>query len=417
MSALALNLTGVDFLSHSKLNVFQECGKKFEYEYITKQRVRVEANHFMIGSACHKCIEMYYLDAEGIINHPSEYIDIYWRDFLRGKGLGFLLGDLKVLEADINQVNRRCRADYEGEDAIRRGAKTDKGEKKYPPGPTYWKNPVSDSPWMTGDYKKAVAALDLPTRMAAVDKELVQKGPEWANVSLSKCYAEVRDILKTYKDPECLQSVEYVEFPFSHRVFEGKTVVEITNPIYMPGSNGKTLINGYIDLVGRMTDVYGGGICIGDYKSSQKEVSIAEVTYHEQLNKYAWLWHALTGEWPTHLLINNLRFGTVTIAPFKQEIAESIMARTAEVHCASQNPKNFYKRDPFGWGSPCLDMDFGQLKGYCPHIFKCHPGVAAELNLFVTAPEPVALPDGFDAARTVSKPSTGNTLQELKEGF
>lgn len=408
MSAM-LDLTGIDFMSHSKLNVFQECGKLFEYEYILKERVRSEANHFIIGSACHKCIEMYYLSPE--LGSPLEYADIYWRDWLRSKGLGFLLGNLKAVYADIGQLYVRASAEYQGADAIRRGAKKEKGEKSFPRGPEYWKNPVADSPAMTGDWKNAVAALDLDNRMHEIDIELVNKGPEWARVSLSTCYAEVREILTHYRDPECLAEVKYVEFPISHRVWEGKTVVDVVNPVFAPGST-KTLINGYIDLVGVMTPAYGGGIAMGDYKSSKKEVSVVEVMYHEQLNAYGWLWKQLTGAWPTHLFINNLRFGTVTLAPFNPEIAEAVIARRMQVDAASKDKKNYIKRDPFGWNSPCLTMsrDGKGIDEYCAHFTKCHEGPARALGLLS---EPLA--DGFAVVPQADQ--TRIAAPTLKDGF
>jgi hypothetical protein len=159
---------------------------------------------------------------------------------------------------------------------------------------------------------------------------------------------------------------------------------------------------------------------MGDYKSSQHEASVAEVMYHEQLNSYAWLWHKLTGIWPTHLLINNLRFGTITIAPCKPEIANAVMERRFAVDDVSKNPANYIKKDPFGWNSPCLDIDHGTMRGYCPHIFKCHPGQAEALGLQPPGTLAVLkeLGDGFgDVTSTPKVESDGNTVAGLKDGF
>jgi hypothetical protein len=412
MTTNGLNLKGIDFASHSKMNVFNECGQKFFYEYIDKSRVRIEKDYFIIGSACHKCIEMYYLDDSGSINHPLDYTDIYWRDWLRSKQLGFLLGDLKVIAAEIAQINKRCRADYTGEDAIRRGAKPEKGEKKYPRGKEYHKNPVADNPAMTGDYKRAMEELDLDRRIHEIDVQLVAKGPEFASVSLSNCYAEVQEILKHYKDPECLASVDYVEFPVSHRVWEGKTVVDVINLVKLPGSD-TDLMNGYMDLVGTMTAKYGGGVGLGDYKSSKKECTVLEVMYHAQLNKYAYMYYVLFGVWPTHLFINNLRFGTVTIAPCKPEIAMAIVEQYAADVKASKIAANYRKKDPFGFDSPCLTFEKdGSLKEHCPHLVKCFKHIAEELGV---APKPLA--DGFGTAEKVVRAEAPIASPTLKDGF
>lgn len=367
----SIDLSNAEFSSHSRLNTFQTCGKLYEFEYVLKQRERKEADHFIIGSACHKCIEMYYADDTGTINHPLDYVDIYFRDWLREKNLGYLLGDLKAVQADLKQLHLRASADYRQSDAIRKKGEYAKGH------PKYWMNPVSDHPHFTRDWKDAVEKLDLEFRTHKVDMQLCEIGKEFQGVSISNCYSEVHEILKKYKDPTFLDAVEYVEFPISHRVMEGRTLKDIINPVYLPGTN--TLLNGYVDIVGRMSVEHGGGIALGDYKSSNKEVTAIEVAYHEQLNKYGWLWKQLTGEWPTHLFINNLRFGTTTLTEFIPEVAQSVIERTKQVIEAANNPQNYIRKDPFGYNSPCLSFKDGVVKDMCPHFEKCHPAVHKKL--------------------------------------
>lgn len=368
---MTVDLKQVEFSSHSRLNTFQTCGKLYEFEYILKQRERKEADHFIIGSACHKCIEMYYINEDGNINHPLDYVDIYFRDFLRSHQVGHLLGEMKAVQTDIQQLHTRASADYKGADAIRKKGTYPKGHANY------WMNPVSDHPHFTGDWKAAVEKLDLDYRTNKVDSQLRDVGKEFATVSISTCYAEVIQILKGYKDPAFLESVEYVEFPISHRVMEGRTLKNVINPVYLPGTN--TLLNGYVDIIGKMLPELGGGIALGDYKSSNKEVTAVEVTYHEQLNKYGWLWKQLTGSWPTHLFINNLRFGTTTLAEFSPEIAEAVIERTRQVVIAAANPQNYIRKDPFGYNSPCMTFKDGVVKDSCPHFQKCHPEVHKKL--------------------------------------
>lgn len=357
-----MNLTSTEITSHSRLGVYEKCGKMYEFEYVKKIRKRVEADHFIIGDFCHKSLEAYYkAEAET----PIEALTARWDDWLTRNGLTPLVARLKDYSHDISHLYRRASADYNGADRIRK-----KGDL------------VADAPHMTGAWKQAVRDLDLEARQTDIDWTALQAlGPAYATVSLSNCYGQTYNILTGYRDPECITSVEYIEFPLSHRVFDPVTraVTDVWNPIKLP-STGK-LFNAYIDMVVRMIPELGSGIGLFDHKTSNgAPPSIIEVAHHDQLLKYAWSWHQLTGEWPTHIGVNHLRSKTCVVAPLEPELAIEAVERMESLVRAEQAAV-YLKRDAFGYGSPCLKMRDGSLESHCPHLTRCHAKVAERFGI------------------------------------
>ena len=84
--------------SHSQLGVFESCAKKFEYEYILKQRIKQQADHFLIGTQCHKALEDRH--KLGIAVLPS--LAATWVQWLRDHRLGHLRVELeKLMDAKV----------------------------------------------------------------------------------------------------------------------------------------------------------------------------------------------------------------------------------------------------------------------------------------------------------------------------
>lgn len=352
------------FTSHSRLGVFESCGQKYYREYILKERIQQEADHFIIGTMCHSAVEDTW---NGNQPDVQAALDVNWHNWLEDKNLGYLKKELKDISKDIGSLWKRSSAEYIGRDAIRKAG-----------------NLVADNPTMTKAWKDAAAELKIAERQASVDnRSRSQLGVAYANVSLVNCYSETYAIMSNFKDPDCLASVEYLEFPLSERVYGpdpdqlGKQkLLEIINPVKFEKSN--TYLNGYIDVVGKN---HNGDIVILDHKTSSGLPPIeTAVAHNEQLLQYAWAWQQLTGDWPAYVGINHLRSGTCVIAPVDpQRVLDVIERREHLILATSQGV--YPKKDPFAYSSPCLKLKDGALSDHCPHLAKCHPQVAKDLGL------------------------------------
>lgn len=354
------------FTSHSRLGVFESCQQKYYREYILKERISQEADHFIIGTMCHSAIEDTW---NGDQPDVQTALNTNWKTWLEEKNLSYLSKELANLSKDIGSLWRRASASYTGKDAIRKAG-----------------NLVADNPTMTKAWKDAAAELKIVERQSSIDiKAKSQLGVSYANVSLVNCYAETYAIMANFKDPDCLSSVEYLEFPLSEQVYgpdpenNGRQkLLEIINPVKFSKTN--TYLNGYIDVVGKD---HNGNIVILDHKTSSGAPPIeTAVAYNEQLLQYAWAWHQLTGDWPAYVGINHLRSGTCVTAPVNpQRVLDVIERRENLILATSQGI--YPKKDPFSYSSPCLKIKDGSLSDYCPHLLKCHPEVAKDLGLKV----------------------------------
>jgi hypothetical protein len=354
------------FTSHSRLGVFESCQQKYYREYILKERIKQEADHFIIGTMCHSAIEDTWNGDQPSVRAA---LDHNWQTWLEEKSLGYLKRELANVAKDIGSLWKRASADYTGKDAIRKAG-----------------NLVADNPTMTKAWKDAAAELKIAERQISIDiKSRSQLGTAYVNVSLVNCYAETYAIMENFKDPDCLASVEYLEFPLSEQVYgpdperEGKQkLIEIINPVKFSKTN--TYLNGYIDVVGKN---HKGEVVILDHKTSSGAAPIeTAVAHNEQLLQYAWAWHQLTGEWPGYVGINHLRSGTCVTAPVNPERVLSVIERREHLILATS--QGIYpKKDPFAYSSPCLKIKDGSLSDYCPHLSKCHPEVAKDLGLKV----------------------------------
>jgi len=357
-----MNLNEIETTSHSRLGVFEKCGKMYEFQYIKKEAVFENADHFIIGEICHGTLEDYYND---VYKTVDEALANRWQAWLAERNLIPLLGELQDYARDVQHLYRRASASYTGKDKIRKRDGS-----------------VADNPQLTTDWKRSVEELQLGDRAHNIDLAGVTTlGPSHASVSLSNCYSETLEIMRDYREPSALQSVDWLEFPISHRVRENNEVKDLWNPVKLPRTG--VYLNGYIDLVGRMREEHGGGVVLLDHKTTQGgPPSDLEVSHHEQLLKYAWAWHQLTGEWPTHIGVNHLRSKSAVIVSLDPEEALAAIDRTEQL-IEAQRLGNYIKKDPFAYGSPCIRMRDHQVERHCPYLAKCHPSVAKKLGLEV----------------------------------
>lgn len=372
-----IDLRKIEVTSISRNSTYEKCGEMFRQEYILKNRVRTEANHFIIGTICHKSLETYYT---GQVDKPITALAQQWQDWLDERNLGELYLDLQLYRQDIAQLYRRARADYNKPDKIR----TKDGR-------------VSSKPEMTTPWKNAVAELQLDDRRIDIDmRALDALDGAYQDVSVSTCFAETHDLLEDYIDPSEIAAVEYIEFPISHRQYEEnnygvRELTDLWNPVQLP--NTGIYLNGYADMIVRLTPEMGGGIGIVDHKTSSGDApSVVQVAHHEQLLAYAWAWWSLTGEWPTHIGINHLRSRKAVFAEVDPTAAQNAIARL-EALIVAQQAGVYLKKDPFGYNSPCLTMSGGLPTKMCPHLKSCHPLVFK--NVTEAVGRSAVLADGF----------------------
>ncbi len=371
-----MDLTGVNFTSHTQLGTYEKCSELHYREYVLKKRKRVESDSFIIGDLCHKSLEAYY---RGVVEIPLDALYELWGRKLDDMKLGVFEEPLRAYTSDMRHLYARARADYNGPDPIR----TKDGK-------------VPSNPAMTTEWKKTVEKLRLGERKEDIDHGIqrVLNDPAYTAVSFSTCYAETVDIIDGYLDPPQLSAIEYVEFPMSQKKFQTnpdgsiiyskdrKPIVEsIINPVVFPGIVG-WLLNGFIDLVANLRPDLGGGVVLLDHKTSKGEApSPVAVANHEQLLKYAWGWNELFGSWPTHIGINHLRSHTCVIVPVDPKKAIQAIQRNEQL-IKMQEMGVHVKHDPFAYGSPCLMLKSdGTPSNHCAHLEDCHPEVAKDLGL------------------------------------
>jgi hypothetical protein len=382
-------VTRVRIASHSSLDRYEKCSELHYREDILKIRPpRVEQNHFVLGTACHKSIETYLTDAT--ISHPIDVLDSYWSEWLRERGVGYLMKQMHEAREAMAELHFRASDKCTDGTAIRKGGKFKGAE--------VWKNPVADVPQMTSAWKQAMEQLGIDELVEHVDGTLRALDNQiYGKFELSSAYSDSHTILKGYQDPDFLSDIDYIEFPISHREFgEDGKVQRIINSVKFPESG--RLFNGYIDLVGTVKPELGGGVALLDHKSSMgPPPSVVAVAHHAQLLKYAWAWAELqfmkTGvrTWPRFIGINHLRSGTYVLAPVDPELAMWVVRR-ADQFIKMEEAGLHMPKDPFAYGSPCLKMSKdGTVESFCPHMSACHPIAAKMLHLV-----PTQLSEGFN---------------------
>jgi hypothetical protein len=355
-----MNFSEIETTSHSRLGVFEKCGKMYEYQYIKNEAVHESADHFIIGEICHGTLEDYYNNVYATV---EESLAQQWQGWLAKHNLLPLLDDLRSYSGDISHLYHRASPLYMGKDKIRKRDGS-----------------VADNPQMTTDWKRSVEDLQLDQRSHNIDLAAVTSlGPGYTSVSLSNCYSETIEIMRDYRDPAQLKSIDWLEFPISHRVRENGEIKDFWNPVQLPTTG--VYLNGYIDLVGRMKDQYGGGVVLLDHKTTSGGApNDLEIMHHEQLLKYAWAWHQLTGEWPTHIGVNHLRSKSSVIVELDPNEAIAAIERT-EALIQAQKTGQYIRKDPFAYGSPCVRMRDHQIEKHCPYLAKCHPSLGKKLGL------------------------------------
>lgn len=384
--------------SHSRMNVFEECPRKYQEEYVLRNRAdRTQSNSLIIGDRCHKCIEDYRTNE--LLNSPSDALFPRWQEYLKQFNLEDMLVGLSDVYEDLKHILWRATAECTDPSLMIRNK--DKS--------------IPKNLGMNSSYKAAIEQLGIDRRMEDLDIQFKDTaGPSFVSVSITQCYSETYEILAKFVDHQIIQSVDYIEFPFSHRVFVDGAFDHIVHEVRLP--NGE-LFNGYIDEVVTLIPSVGGRAII-DHKSSAHPPTLDDVTFHQQLNKYANFYEKLTAqngnpEIVTHIGINFLRTGELFLVPVNREFMLDVFNRQAEVIDAikaTETTNAWNRRDPLGYNSPCLSKNKeGVITKMCGHLKKCWPLVhaamvetipevsQAELLAKVDAlPEPVViLPEGF----------------------
>lgn len=368
-------------ISHSRHNTFEECPRKYQEEYLLGNRAeRTQSDALIIGDFCHKSIEDYRTD--DTVPSPLSRLTPRWDEWLNQFGLrGF---EPKLSQVYQDQANLLWRASADC---------TDK---------SIWirnkDGSVPKSLGMNKQYQGELEKLGIAERLTELDEAFHNHaGAGFLPVSVTNCYSETFEILKKFREHPEIASVDAIEFPISHRVFENGQYVKTIHEVWLP--NGE-LFNGYIDEVATLIPALGGGRALGDHKSSAGDPpSVFEVQHHTQLNKYVVAYETLTKslgvpEIVTHVYINHLRSGTLVLAEVDHDYAQFVWDRQHEVNAEIALAKKanlFRRRDPMGYNSPCLKVNkkTGEVSAMCGHLAACWPLLYAKAT---AAPE---LKDGF----------------------
>jgi len=329
--------------SVSKLKTLSTCGEYYKLKYINKISIEEDISYnAFIGTLVHTCLEKAYEEFSVRFKPLEHYKETALEALDKIKISNF---DYQLLYSYLEEVNNlylKASIEYTEIDSIR---KQDGG--------------ITNHPELTSKWKKLYKQLGLDIYRETLDQCFPSTSKK--DKTIVDAYVEAYQIVKKYKHPSIIKTIEAIEYPISAR--DGNTLI---NPLLLPKKyREKEDIHfmGYIDLVGRDRD---NQIVIIDHKTSSKDFTEQDVFHNVQLCAYVWAYESLNKEKVAYIGINNLSSGNLAIVktPSEEHIKKV-------VRCLFDNHKIieqglFHKHTPEPY-SPCLSM-YGSA---CPYLNIC----------------------------------------------
>jgi PD-(D/E)XK nuclease superfamily len=358
-------------VSFSRLSCYCECPAKYNNRYVNKLPLSQPLeSYFLKGTLAHRCIEEYLNGAE-----KDDAIQVILPDWLLTNCLlpletdeqpeGINPDELLTYALPVAKLLQRCSPGYVGTDAIRNNDGTaPKDPLAYPP----------------AAFKQELALLGLGHLKNQLDGLAAEICLPFRRFSLCETTALALSYVLGFQIPSYVEETIGVEYDLSQ------------TPVLYQAANERdpdTYWNGQIDWIFQTKK---GEIVICDHKTEKKKPSGLDVTFHSQLNIYAYLYYEQTGKMPDFLGINHLPSNCLVLARVNLDVVyqnykhwESVKARIA----SDRAKDNFVRRLPTEYNSPCAKRDWksGELSSVCPYITNCWPkysdGLGKELEPFL----------------------------------
>jgi len=202
----------IEYVSHSRLQVYKECSEKYNNQYVKKLPKDDEIqDYFEIGSLVHLVLEE-YLDPSTTLSLQDSYL-LALPIWLNKHSLSFSAKDIFNISALIGDLMYKASSRYQGEDAIRNKGGTPPADiRNYPP-----------QSWTTALQKAGVASIKRDYDTAAGIQN-----PFFITNSLCYLVAEVYLLTQYFQLPDWYDHTIQVEFPIS---------TEETNLVLFPGTD------------------------------------------------------------------------------------------------------------------------------------------------------------------------------------
>ena len=340
--------SSTDYVSFSRLETYSKCSEYFRHKYINKSEcIKVSNKHFLLGDLVHKCIE--YIIINKLKENKLALLNIlpeWLLDNINYNGLEFNTEDIFTVGFAYGDLLYKCSESYIKEDKIRNKDGS------------LLKDPINTpSRTLTESIKELgrnISILKYNLDIYAASKDTI-----WQEQSFTYFIAEAVSIVLNFNLPYWYKKSIGIEFPISTTL---ENIVQFT-PEFK--------IKGYIDWIIESTD---GHLIICDHKTSTKKLAPEDVMTHPQLNIYGYLVKQLLGRYPDVLCIHHARSNTYTLAEFDIQIAEDTVKHYREI-CSSIVNKNFIKKHPGEFNTPCINRDFktGLVKSKCEYLALCWP--------------------------------------------
>ena len=348
-----IDMDNIDYVSHSRLQVYNECSEKYNKQYVQKlQKDNEIQDYFEIGSLVHEVLED-HLDPTTSLTLEDSY-KLALPLWLKKHSLSFNPKDIFNISAIIGELMYKASARYKGEDAIRNKGGTPPADlRNYPP-----------QSWTTALQKAGITTIKNDYDTAAGIQ-----APFFITNSLCYLVAEVYLLTQYFQLPEWYDHTIYVEFPIS---------TDDTNRVLFPGTDD-LYIRGFMDWVFKTKE---GQIVIADHKTSKGKPKPNDVLHHSQLNLYAYVYSELFGYWPDVLGIHHVRTNDFIMAAVDKEIVFNNLKRYEGI-VRGINSKTFITHHPDDFNSPCITKDWRSKKvsKSCPFLINCWPTYVEGMSL------------------------------------
>lgn len=351
-----------DTYSYSKVSSYLKCSQYYKLNYVDRVKVFKDTVSTTLGTFVHSALEYLYDDNDD--EEVQTLLEAFYitspKDLnkLGVKNTEQFIFMLNEYLADEDQLHYLASEECVGPECIRTKA-----------------GKIAKVPAMTTGWKEKEKQLDLPRRRFQIDSTFNNLKKEKADgFSIVEAYSTARLLCKNYQTPTELESIKWIEFPFSKW---DKDLNLLINPISFSTKSSKEIfISGFIDLVCEIEidgKIY---TAIIDHKTSKEKFTKETVFFNRQLNLYTVLYEKLTGEQIDYIGINAIRDNELILTPvdatIRQEIfhsfIQSILSTKSEVYL------KFFPDSPY---SPCLNM----FNKECPYLAECHPKYAETLTL------------------------------------
>jgi CRISPR/Cas system-associated exonuclease Cas4 (RecB family) len=340
--------------SFTRLNLYNECPRKYKNKYILKIQTPVEVeDYFLKGRLVHTLLESFFIDTD--LN--LDFID-YLPEFITKECKLPITEDYKDMQTNqaihipslveyadkVSNLLLRTAENYKGNDSIRNSdGSVPKDVWSYQP----------------KAFKTEYRELGVDSYRYAIDLTASKLDTNYEKFSLAFMVADALFNVKNFTKPNWLASVVDQEYRFEDK---GEKVLFNNNTLYWSGGP---------DL---RVKTHEGDLVILDYKTSKSKPSKEDVLWHMQLALYAYLTFEQTKELAKAVGIIHLPSNDIILAGVDPLIVSQTIKYLEDIQDAI-NKEVFPKKHPTEFNSPCIKRDWKTklVTKVCPYLKTCWP--------------------------------------------